>query len=211
MNLLWIAPQPFYAARGTPMNVRRLAETICGLGHEIDLVTYALGEDVALPTGMRVHRARPLGGVRTVPIGPSLVKLPLDLLLYRRALEVLRGAGRIDCLHGFEEGAWIAAALGARHGKPFVYDMDSDLAEQMRDSNRWLFRRLAPAVAAIDALAQRLADGQDRGRAPHRTGCADLPDRGCAERRRAGRGARRPTRGRRAVAPPAARTSIGTP
>jgi glycosyltransferase involved in cell wall biosynthesis len=122
-------------------------------------VTYASGDDVPLPDGMRVHRARALGAARTVPIGPSFVKLPLDLLLYRRALEVLRerGAERIDLLHGFEEGAWIAAALGARHRKPFVYDMDSDLAEQMRDSGRWIFRRLAPAVAAVDGLALRRA------------------------------------------------------
>lgn len=159
MKLLWISPQPFYAARGTPMNVRRLAESICGLGHEIDLVTYGFGDDVPLPAGLRLHRARRPPALRHVPIGPSLAKAPLDLLLYGRALQVLRDAParEVHWLHGFEEGAWIAALLGARFAKPFVYDMDSDLTEQMRDSSRWAFRRLATAVAALDAWALRRA------------------------------------------------------
>lgn len=159
MKLVWISPQPFYAARGTPMNVRRLAETLCALGHEIDLVAYGFGEDVPLPAGLRVHRARRPPALRRVPIGPSLAKAPLDLLLYAKAQQVLQAAppDSVDLLHGFEEGAWIAALLGRRFDKPFVYDMDSDLTEQMRDSSRWMFRRLASAVGALDAWAMRRA------------------------------------------------------
>ncbi|MEA2626932.1 MAG: hypothetical protein QOD06_2977 [Candidatus Binatota bacterium] len=157
MKLLWIAPQPFYSTRGTPMNVRRLAEIAAGAGHEIDLVTYFLGEDPRLPASVRILRSARLPFARRVPIGPSLLKLPLDLLVLARAFSLLRDGTRYDALHGFEEGAWIAALLGRWRRIPFVYDMDSDLEEQTRIARGWYLRGLAPLVAGIDRWALRRA------------------------------------------------------
>ncbi len=111
MRLLWITPQAFYSSRGTPMNVRRLAEAITAAGHSIDLVTYGFGADVGLP-GVRVLRVGRLPFVSRVPIGPSLVKVLLDVLVLARAARLLGAASaRYDALQGFEEGAWIAALL----------------------------------------------------------------------------------------------------
>ena len=158
MRFLWISPQPFYAVRGTPMNIRKLAGTLARLGHEIHIVSFGLGEDVPLPPGVRLSRARRLPGNRRVPIGPSFVKIPLDVLLLVRAAGILRAEpGRYHVLQGFEEGGWIAAVLGRAFGIPFVYDMDSDLEESARGSGRWLFRRLAPLVGRIDRQVLRRA------------------------------------------------------
>ncbi len=156
MRLLWIAPQAFYSSRGTPMNVRRLAEAIAGAGHSIDLVTYGFGADVALPPGVRVVRAGRLPFVRSVPIGPSILKVALDARVLACAARLLRAGGaRYDAIQGFEDGAWLARSLSRLFGVPFVYDMDSDIEVQLGES-RW-FRWLLPVARRIDRAAVREA------------------------------------------------------
>jgi glycosyltransferase involved in cell wall biosynthesis len=154
MRLLWIAPQAFYSSRGTPMNVRRLAEAIGAAGHSIDLVTYAFGDDVELPPGVRVVRCPRVPFVSRVPIGPSLVKMILDVLVLARAARLVRSREHgYDALHGFEEGAWIAVLLSRVFRVPFVYDMDSDIEAQLSDSIA--FRWLRPLARSIDRFAVR--------------------------------------------------------
>ena len=156
MRLLWIAPQAFYSSRGTPMNVRRLAEAIAGAGHSIDLVTYGFGADVALPPSVRVVRAGRLPFVRRVPIGPSFLKVALDARVLASAARLLRAdRGRYDAIQGFEDGAWLARSLSRLFGVPFVYDMDSDIEVQLGES-RW-FRWLLPLARRIDRAAVREA------------------------------------------------------
>jgi len=156
MKLLWIAPQAFYSARGTPMNVRRLAESIAGAGHSIDLVTYGFGADVPLPAGVRIVRAGSLPFVSQVAIGASVAKAFLDLRVLVTAWRLVGADGaRYDMLQGFEEGAWIAALLSRRFGVPFVYDMDSDIEVQIGSAP--LFRPFLPIARAIDRSAVRHA------------------------------------------------------
>jgi len=103
MTLLWIAPQVFYSARGTPMNVRRLAEAIAGAGHSTDLVTYGFGDDVPLPPSVRIVRAGRLPFVGHGPIGRSLVKILLDVrvvLLAGRLFRSPRPRRRVEGTRG---------------------------------------------------------------------------------------------------------------
>jgi len=153
MRLLWIAPQAFYSARGTPMNVRRLAEVIAVAGHSIDLLTYGFGDDVPLPPNVRVMRAGRLPFVAHVPIGPSVVKILLDVRVFLHAARLLRSREPYDAIQGFEEGAWIAAALSRLFAVPFVYDMDSDIEVQLDESP--LLRSLVPLARRIDRAAVR--------------------------------------------------------
>ena len=55
MNILLLAPQPFYQERGTPIAVRMLVETLCQAGNQVDLLTYHEGEDISLP-GLKIYR-----------------------------------------------------------------------------------------------------------------------------------------------------------
>ena len=156
MKLLWIAPQAFYSARGTPMNVRRLAEAIAGAGHSIDLVTYGFGVDVPMPQCVRIVRAGKLPFVDGVPIGPSLAKALLDVRVLAAARRLLAAeSSRYDAMQGFEEGAWIAALLSRWFAVPFVYDMDSDIEAQLRSLP--LLRPFLPVARAIDRTAVRRA------------------------------------------------------
>ena len=124
-----IAPEPFFEPRGTPFSEFHRIRALTALGHEVDLVTYPFGQDVAMP-GLRVFRSLRPPWVHHVKIGPSLAKIPLDALL---ALGALRRAvsGRYDVVHSHEEGGLIGALLAMGLRVPHLYDMHSSLPQQL--------------------------------------------------------------------------------
>lgn len=149
MNVLVLAPQPFYRERGTPIAVRLVAEELCAAGHAVDLLVYHEGEDISFP-GLRLLRAPAPPLVHDVPIGFSAKKLACDLALTASFLRRAR-PGRYDVIHAVEETVFPAAWWRRRHGAAVVYDMDSDMVGQLVDhSPRWRrFRR------QLDALVGR--------------------------------------------------------
>ena len=147
MNILFLAPQPFYVERGTPIAVRAAVEALADDGHRIDLLTYHAGEDIPLGPNVRALRAPRPPLVRRVPIGPSWQKAACDLFLLRAAWRCC-AAGRYDLVHAVEEAAFIARLLLRRFRVPFVYDMDSLMSEQIADKSRLLL----PAAAAFSRL-----------------------------------------------------------
>lgn len=153
MNILLLAPQPFYQERGTPMAVRLLAETLVASGHRIDLLTYGEGQDLTLPPGLRLCRARHPAGLRGIRPGFSLKKLVCDVFLYALARRLVRETP-YDVIHAVEESVFLAIAIRRRTGLPYVYDMDSSLPAQMVEKVRWL-RVLRPALEACEARACR--------------------------------------------------------
>src|SRR5690349_10020460 len=129
MRILMVAPEPFFEPRGTPFSVYHRARALGELGHTIDLVTYHVGADVTLPR-VTLRRAPRLPFVRRVKIGPSLVKFPLDALLFAAMLKLL-SRGRYDCIHTHEEAGLFGAILGRLFRVPHVYDMHSQLSQQL--------------------------------------------------------------------------------
>ena len=69
MNILLLAPHPFYQERGTPIAVDLLLRVLSGLGHTVDVLTYPGGEDRVHP-GVRIHRIAAGRWARGVPPGP---------------------------------------------------------------------------------------------------------------------------------------------
>ncbi len=137
-----LAPEPFFEPRGTPFSEYHRIKALGELGHRIDLVTYPIGRDVALPN-LRIFRALRPPFVRSVRIGPSPTKVALDTLML---FTVLRRAfsERYDAIHSHEEmglvGVWLARWLGIPH----LYDMHSSLPQQLGNFNysesSWLRR-----------------------------------------------------------------------
>ncbi|MHB8834145.1 MAG: glycosyltransferase [Candidatus Methylomirabilia bacterium] len=146
MNVLLLAPQPFYRERGTPIAVRLLAETLCALGHAVDLLVYHEGEAVSFP-GLRLLRAPAPPLVRDVPIGFSAKKLACDVALTASFLRLAR-PGRYDVVHAVEEAIFPAAWLRRRHRAAVVCDMDSDMVDQLVGASklRGRFRRPLEAI-----------------------------------------------------------------
>jgi glycosyltransferase involved in cell wall biosynthesis len=129
VNILVLAPHPFFQARGTPLAVRRVIEFLSSRGHNIDLLTFHEGEDVTIPN-CRIHRiVRPLG-IRNIRPGFSVKKVICDVFMFAKCLTMVR-RNHYDLIHAVEESAFIAAAMQRLAGIPYVYDMDSSLAEQL--------------------------------------------------------------------------------
>ena len=155
MKILLLAPQPFYTERGTPIAVRLAATVLVRAGHQVDLLCYHEGEDVALE-GLAVHRIRPPAFVRNVPIGFSWKKLVCDLWLGAAAWERIRN-GQYDVVHAVEESVFLA--LAARRWSRFalVYDMDSLMSAQLVEKKPVL-RIFEPLLRSIERAAVRHSD-----------------------------------------------------
>jgi glycosyltransferase involved in cell wall biosynthesis len=145
MRILVIAPQPFYQERGTPIATRMLIEALTSAGHEVDVLTYHVGEDPKL-RGVRIIRAPAVPLVSDVPIGFSVRKLLCDLMLGWKLLAVTRRT-RYDVLHAVEEAVFLSLLARGVRGSRIVYDMDSSLPEQLLGKYR--------ALRAIDGVLRR--------------------------------------------------------
>jgi glycosyltransferase involved in cell wall biosynthesis len=146
LRILFLAPQPFFEVRGTPLAVRAMVRALADLGHQVDLLTYPQGADVDTGAARHLRSARlPVGRVRA---GASLAKLALDVpFVAAAAWRLLRG--RYDVVHAVEEAAHLVAPLARVQGVPLVVDMDSSIPEQLKDSG---FARRGPLLWAAEAL-----------------------------------------------------------
>ena len=127
-----VAPQPFYQDRGTPIAVRQVLEALSELGYAVDLLTFPIGNDIAIP-GLHISRAGNPFGIKSVPIGLSFRKILLDFSLITALRGQLRRAS-YTCIHAVEEAAFPATLIGRRYGVPVLYDMQSSLPEQLAQS-----------------------------------------------------------------------------
>jgi glycosyltransferase involved in cell wall biosynthesis len=131
MKVLMLAPEPFFEPRGTPISVYFRIMALGELGHSVTLVTYPLGKDISLEK-LNIIRLPNLLCVRKIKIGPSWVKVPLDvLLLFRAAFELAKA--RYDLVFSHEEAAFIGVILAKLWGKPHIYDMHSSLPQQLKN------------------------------------------------------------------------------
>ena len=85
MKILMIAPQPFFQPRGTPFSVLGRLHALSELGHEVDLITYHIGQNVKIPN-VTIHRIKNIPFIRNIKIGPSLAKIPVDFLVFLKSI-----------------------------------------------------------------------------------------------------------------------------
>ncbi len=170
-RVLVVAPQPFYEDRGTPIAIQHVLEALSASGRRVDLLTFAVGSDIELP-GLRIIRIGGLLGIRHVPIGFSLRKLLLDIVLCFALLRMLRKE-EYWCVHAVEEAVFPALFLGKLRGVPVIYDMQSCLPDQLREHpvlglslvqrvllkcERWALRNAAVVVgsAGLEPYVKRV-------------------------------------------------------
>ncbi|MBA3495841.1 MAG: glycosyltransferase [Gemmatimonadales bacterium] len=156
MNILVLAPHPFFQARGTPLAVRTVLEFLSARGHQVDVLTLHEGEDVAIPN-VRIFRTPSIPGVRNIRPGFSVKKVLCDGLMLVACLRMVRRK-RYDLIHAVEESAFIAAVARSVSGVPYVYDMDSSLAEQMVEAYPRLHVAL-PIMRYCESVAVRRSLG----------------------------------------------------
>lgn len=167
MRILFLAPQPFFEARGTPINVRNVVTALSGLGHDIDLLVYPHGADVKIPR-VTIHRVARIPGLKKAPIGPSKEKLVYDALMFFHALWLMLTRKR-DAVHAVEDAVFIAWPLCALFRTPFVFDMDSVMSDQLRYSGfagagvllrlfEWMETSALKSAKVIITVCQSLTD-----------------------------------------------------
>ncbi|HEX6863150.1 MAG TPA: glycosyltransferase family 4 protein [Thermoanaerobaculia bacterium] len=163
MKILLLAPHPFFQQRGTPIAERMLLTILTAHGHEVDVLTFHEGDDPDIPH-CRILRI-PKVPVDRVRPGFSAKKLACDAVMLWEALRRVR-RNRYDLVHAVEESAFMALLTRRLFKVPYVYDMDSGLAEQMaghlprlRRLFEWFERRAVRGsigtLAVCGALASR--------------------------------------------------------
>lgn len=131
LNILMIAPEPFFTPRGTPFSEYFRIKALTEMGHRVHLVTYHLGEDVKLE-GLTLHRIASISGISSVPIGPSFIKIILDIFVFFKAFSLLN-KGDYHMLHTHEEAAVMGVIFRWLYRIPHLYDMHSDLSQQLHN------------------------------------------------------------------------------
>ncbi|MGW8144730.1 MAG: glycosyltransferase, partial [Anaerolineales bacterium] len=131
MRILFLAPQPFYEERGTPIAVNMLLKVLSERGEEVDLITYHLGDDVEYEN-VALHRIGKIPFIKTISPGFSPQKLICDFFLFWKAITLL-SKFQYQVTHAVEESAFMALLFKKIWGIEYVYDMDSRLSSQLID------------------------------------------------------------------------------
>ena len=162
-----LAPEPFFEPRGTPFSEYHRIKVLGELGYKVDLVTYPFGRDIQM-SHLRIMRSVRPPFITGVRIGPSMVKVILDLLLtvtaFRQAL-----IGSYDAIHSHEEAGVLGAILSELSGIPHLYDMHSSLPQQLKNFDytkssllRGLFaraeRKMIDSARVVITICQELQD-----------------------------------------------------
>jgi len=156
VKILVLAPHPFFQARGTPLAVRTVLEFLSARGHQVDVLTLHEGEDVEIPN-CRIYRIPRMPWIRNVKAGFSFKKVACDGLMTVECLRMVRRT-RYDLIHAVEEAAFIAAIASAVSGIPYIYDMDSSLAEQLVEAYPRIHSML-PFLRYCESIAVRRSIG----------------------------------------------------
>ncbi len=156
MKILFLAPEPFFRVRGTPINVRNMVTTLAESGHQVDLLCYPWGEDLAIP-GVRIIRTARIPWTREVRPGPSFCKLWLDGLMFLKAIR-LCARNRYDVIHAVEESVFFAVWLKKMFRTRLVYDMDSLISDQLGYCGIRFFRPLVRPAEWLEHAAMRDAE-----------------------------------------------------
>ncbi len=167
MRILMIAPEPFLEPRGTPFSVYYRIKALLLLGYEVDLVTYPIGKQVEMP-GLSIYRSPRLPFIHRVKIGPSLTKFILDPFVFLLALWRLC-LRRYKYIHTHEEAGVMGVVLSIMFGCRHLFDMHSDMAEEMTNfaftkshwligcvemTQKWIVRSSAVVIAVYPELEQ---------------------------------------------------------
>ena len=134
MNILLLAPSPFFQLRGTPIAVRLLTKVLTAEGHKVHILTYHEGEPVDFPN-LTISRIPRLPGIKDIKPGPSWKKIVSDLALFVMLLKMVKG-NRFDVIHAVEESVFMALVVKKIYGIPFIYDLDSSLSNSFRKNIR---------------------------------------------------------------------------
>jgi len=150
MRILLLAPHPFYQERGTPIAVNQILRVLATRGDAVDVLTFHEGQDLHYKN-VSVFRTPSLFFVRGIRLGFSWKKLVCDWLMLIMTVRLVI-KNRYHVVHAVEEAVFIALLVKWTFGIPYIYDMDSSLAQQMIEKYSWL-SRIAFILNSLERVA----------------------------------------------------------
>ena len=130
MKIILLAPHPFFQNRGTPIDVLLVLKVLAyRKSTSVDLVVYNEGSNVELPN-LRTFRTPATKLTRNVRPGFSFNKVVADLFMFFISWGLIR-RNKYDLIHAGEEAVFMALFFKFIYRVPYVYDLDSSLAQQL--------------------------------------------------------------------------------
>jgi len=176
-RVLYIAPQPFFEWRGSPIRVSYAVRALAELGYEVDLLVLPVGADREIE-GVQIHRTANWLGIKKVAIGPSLRKAFLDVFLFFKALR-MGFRNRYAVIHGVEEAGAIAVVVASLTGGRAIFEKHSDPSSYrggaLRNIVLWLYskveafsiRRASAVIATGPGLVEQARRVDPTGTVEH--------------------------------------------
>ncbi|MEE9405405.1 MAG: glycosyltransferase family 4 protein [Algisphaera sp.] len=152
MKILVIAPHNYYVDRGTPIDLDILLRALSARGDEVHAAVYDGGEERTYPN-VTVHRPGAPASLHNLGPGFSLKKLRADRHLFRLARRLVKEL-KPDVVHAGEEAVFMAIHFKFWNKIPYIYDMDSSIAQQMVEKKPVL-KPLAGVFNVFEAKAIR--------------------------------------------------------
>lgn len=155
MKILFLAPMPVYQERGSPIAVKMALDVLSQRGYKVDAIAFHEGQDFTLPN-VTLYRTPSLPFVRNIRPGFSIKKLICDVFLFFMALKFAL-SNRYQLVYAVEESVFMALVFKMLFRLPYVYDMDSSLAQQMVEKYP-ILSIIAPLLNGFEGLAVKHAE-----------------------------------------------------
>lgn len=153
MKILLLAPHPFFEERGTPIDVSLILRVLSERPDtNVDLVVYHQGDEFALPN-LRIFRTPDFKFLNDIRPGFSLKKLICDLFMFLKSWKLLI-TNKYDIIHAGEEAVFFAMFFKLLYGIPYLYDLDSSIAQQLIEKSPYL-KFFAPLFNRLEKMAVR--------------------------------------------------------
>ncbi len=151
---LFIASQPFFEKRGSPIRLGFDLLSLSELGYRVDFLTLPIGEDRAIDN-VTIKRAPNIFFAKKISIGPSPLKLAFDFIIFWMALwRVIRY--RYTVVHGVEDCGIIALICGRIGGAKVVFERHSDPASYKKSGG--IKNLIIKLYAKVERFVMRKAD-----------------------------------------------------
>ncbi len=153
-RILFLASQPFFEWRGSPIRLGFDAMGMAQNGYDVDFLTLPVGQRRELP-GVRIVRAPNLLGIHKIAIGPSVPKFFFDGIFLFQALG-MACRRHYDIVHGVEDAGMVALLVGRLARKKVVFEKHSDPASYA--GKKGVMRIVMRLYAAVERFVMRHAD-----------------------------------------------------
>lgn len=148
-RVLFLASQPFFQWRGSPIRLGFDVQAIHENGYDVDFLTLPIGERKDVP-GVRIIRAPNVFFAKKISIGPSLMKFAFDGVMFLQALGLICRR-HYAVVHGVEDCGLLALMLGRLGGGKVIFEKHSD-------SKSYKTSPVIKAYAAVERFVMRHAD-----------------------------------------------------